>query len=106
MAFAEVYTALERGILDGGVTGANAAYGQRWYEVTDYMAGGLPLFTMENATVNADVWNNLPSDFQAVLGEEGARHELELFRITPVLSSLGVAKLLAAGMIYHPFSGN
>ena len=45
MAFAEVYTALERGILDGGVTGANAAYGQRWYEVTDYMAGGLPLLT-------------------------------------------------------------
>ena len=84
VAFAEVYTALERGILDGGVTGANAAYGQRWYEVTDYMAGGLPLFTMENATVNADVWNNLPDPTsEAVLGEEGARHELELFRITP-----------------------
>ena len=40
VAFAEVYTALERGILDVGVTGANAAYGQRRNEVTAYMAGG------------------------------------------------------------------
>lgn len=36
MAFAEVYTALERGILDAGVTAASAGYGQRWYEVIDY----------------------------------------------------------------------
>ena len=32
VAFAEVYTALERGILDAGVTGATSGYGQRWYE--------------------------------------------------------------------------
>ena len=104
VAFAEVYTALERGILDGGVTGANAAYGQRWYEVADYMAGPLPLFTVENATFNPDVWNSLPADFQAILLEEGAKYELEFFRVTPVLSGLGIPKLLDQGMIYTPFS--
>ena len=104
VAFAEVYTALERGILDGGVTGANAAYGQRWYEVADYMAGPLPLFTVENATFNPDVWDNLPADFQAVLMEEGAKYELEFFRVTPILSALGIPKLLDEGMIYTPFS--
>lgn len=104
VAFAEVYTALERGILDGGVTGANAAYGQRWYEVADYMAGPLPLFTVENATFNPDVWNSLPADFQAVLMEEGAKYELEFFRVTPILSALGIPKLLDEGMIYTPFS--
>ena len=104
VAFAEVYTALERGILDGGVTGANAAYGQRWYEVADYMAGPLPLFTVENATFNPDVWNNLPQDFQAILLEEGAKYELEFFRVTPILSSLGIPKLLDEGMTYNPFS--
>ena len=35
MAFAEVYTALERGILEAGVTAASAGYGQRWYEVRE-----------------------------------------------------------------------
>ena len=104
VAFAEVYTALERGILDGGVTGANAAYGQRWYEVASYMAGPLPLFTVENATFNPDVWNGLPADFQAILMEEGAKYELEFFRVTPILSSLGIPKLLDQGMIYNPFS--
>ena len=104
VAFSEVYTALERGILDGGVTGANAAYGQRWYEVADHMAGPLPLFTVENATFNYDVWQELPEDFRQILIEEGAIYELEFFRFTPVLSSLGIPKLLDEGMIYTPFS--
>ncbi len=39
VAFADVYTALERGVLDGGVTGGTPGYGQRWYEVTDYLYG-------------------------------------------------------------------
>ena len=104
VAFTEVYTALERGILDGGVTGANAAYGQRWYEVAKYMSGPLPLFTVENATFNAAVWNELPEDFQQVLWEEGAKYELEFFRVTPILSQLGIPKLLDEGMTYIPFS--
>ncbi len=104
VAFTEVYTALERGILDGGVTGANAAYGQRWYEVADYMSGPLPLFTVENATFNYDVWQAIPEDFRQILIEEGARYELEFFRVTPILSALGIPKLLDEGMIYTPFS--
>ena len=104
VAFTEVYTALERGILDGGVTGANAAYGQRWYEVADYMSGPLPLFTVENATFNYNVWQEIPEDFQRILWEEGARYELEFFRVTPILSALGIPKLLDEGMIYTPFS--
>ena len=99
-----MYTALERGILDVGVTGANAAYGRRRNEVTAYMAGRLPLFTVENATVNADVWNSLPEEFRDILLEEGAGYELEFFRVTPILSSLGIPKLLDEDMIYIPFS--
>ena len=104
MAFNEVYTALERGLLDGGVTSAKGAYDQMWYEVTDYMAGPLPLFTAENGTVNKEMWDSLPEDFRDILWEEGARYELEFFRITPVLSRLGIPKLLDTGMTYIPFS--
>ena len=60
VAFAEVYKALERGILDCGVTGADPAYGQRWYEVTQYMNGPLHSFTATNNIVNAQVWGKMP----------------------------------------------
>ena len=39
IAFSEVYTALERGIIDAGVTGSTPGYGQRWYEVAGYLNG-------------------------------------------------------------------
>ena len=68
------------------------------------MAGGLPLFTVENGTVNREVWDSLPDDFRTILREDGARYELEFFRVTPILSSLGIPKLLDEDMIYIPFS--
>ena len=67
------------------------------------MAGGLPLFTVENGTVNREVWDSLPDDFRTILWEDGARYELEFFRVTPILSSLGIPKLLDEDMIYIPF---
>ena len=56
LAFAEVYTALERGILDAGVTGATAGHGQRWYEVTSYMSGPLTNLISTSNVMNAEVW--------------------------------------------------
>ena len=63
MAFAEVYTALERGILDAGVTSANPGLSQRWYEVTEYMNGRLYSFNATTNVVNEDVWNGIPPTF-------------------------------------------
>ena len=57
VAFAEVYTALERGILDCGVTVAFAAHAQRWYEVTDFMVGPLSSQLLNTVIVNRDVWD-------------------------------------------------
>jgi|SRR5215216_3278055 TRAP-type transport system periplasmic protein len=39
IAFAEVYTGLERGTLDGGFTAAGPGHSQKWYEVTKYLVG-------------------------------------------------------------------
>ena len=55
VAFAEVYAALERGILDAGVTGASPGYSQRWYEVTEFMNGGLKSFNSTMNVINKDV---------------------------------------------------
>ena len=98
VAFAEVYTALERGILDCGVTGADPAYGQRWYEVTSYMNGPLPSFTATNNIVNSMVWDRMPEDLQQIFLEEGARSELEQLRLTAIQNEVGTEKNLNAGL--------
>jgi len=92
VAFAEVYTAIERGILDCGVTGADAAYGQRWYEVTDYMIGPLLGFTFHSNVVSNAVWNSLTTDLQQILLEEAAKSELEALRLAAIQNEMGLVK--------------
>ena len=98
VAFAEVYTALERGILDCGVTGADPAYGQRWYEVTTHMNGFLVSLFNDNVVMNATNFNKLPDDIQAILIEEGAKHELEALRLAAIQNEVGVKKNELAGL--------
>ena len=104
VAFAEVYTALERGILDCGVTVAFAAHAQRWYEVTDYMVGPLSSQLLNTVIVNRELWEGLPSDIQQIILEEGARHELEAIRVTPAWNEVWIQRNIDAGLEYQEFS--
>jgi TRAP-type C4-dicarboxylate transport system substrate-binding protein len=104
VAFAEVYTALERGILDCGVTVAFAAHGQRWYEVADYMVGPLSSQLVNTMVMNEKVFSDLPEDLRQILIEEGARHELEAIRTTPAWNEVWTGRLVDAGLEYIPFT--
>ena len=92
LAFAEVYTAIERGILDCGVTGADAGFGQRWYEVTDYIIGPLVSFPSNNNVINAEKWASIPADLQQIILEEAAKSELEALRISSIQNEMGLLK--------------
>ena len=98
LAFAEVYTALERGILDAGVTGSTPGHGQRWYEVTQYLNGPLKSLLSTNNIVNAEVWDSIPPDLQQIFIEEGTKSELEQLRLTSIQNVTGVQKNIDAGM--------
>ena len=104
MAFAEVYTALERGILDAGVTGAHAGHGQRWYEVTDNIVGPFISMPMGFETMNRVTWGRIPADLQAIVIEEGAKMELENLRLAAVWNETGVEVNVAEGMTFLPWS--
>ena len=92
LAFAEVYTAIERGILDCGVTGADAGFGQRWYEVTDYIIGPLVSFPSNNNVINGTKWAEIPEDLQKIITEEAAKSELEALRISAIQNEMGLLK--------------
>ena len=104
VAFAEVYAALERGILDAGVTGASPGYSQRWYEVTEFMNGGLKSFNSTMNVINKDVWEGIPADLQQIIIEEGAKYELEAPRIAGIQNRMGVARNVEAGLKHIEFS--
>ena len=98
IAFSEVYTALERGIIDAGVTGSTPGYGQRWYEVAGYLNGPLKSLLSTNNIVNAEVWDSIPADLQQIFIEEGTKSELEQLRLTSIQNVTGVQKNIDAGM--------
>ena len=104
MAFAEVYTALERGILDAGVTGAHAGHGQRWYEVTDNLIGPFISMPMGFETMNVETWGRIPEDLQNIIIEEGAKMELENLRLAAVWNETGVQVNVDKGMTFMPWS--
>ena len=104
MAFAEVYTALERGILDAGVTGAHAGHGQRWYEVTENLIGPFISMPMGFETMNQNTWSQIPEDLQNIVIEEGAKMELENLRLAAVWNETGVKVNVDKGMTFMPWS--
>ncbi len=104
LAFAEVYTALERGIINTGITGATPGYGQRWYEVSDYINGPLYSFISTPNAINRYVWDRIPRDIQQILIEEGAKHELEALRLAAIQNLTGLERNINAGLEFVEFS--
>ena len=104
VAFAEVYTALERGILDAGVTGVLPGYGQKWYEVTDYLVGPIPARPHNTIVMNLDRWNELPQDIQQIILEEGERYSENALTKVDQWEQEGIDSNIAAGMEYIEFT--
>jgi TRAP-type C4-dicarboxylate transport system substrate-binding protein len=105
MAFAEVYPALERGVIDGAVTCGSCAVGQKWFEVTDYLTGPVPgTFAETFITFNATQWASLPADFQAIILEEGVLHS-ERAKAAALKSDLeSEGDLIELGMTHSNFT--
>jgi TRAP-type C4-dicarboxylate transport system substrate-binding protein len=64
MAMSEVYPALQRGVIDGGVTSLEGVMGNKWYEVLKYVND----WPMGNGSyiwvANKKSWAALPADLQ------------------------------------------
>ena len=106
VAFADVYTALERGVLDAGVTGGEPGHSQRWYEVTDYLYGPIiGSVAVAYFTMSSDSWSQLPPDIQQIILDVGKEHE-KLARKTLIeeWNVFSVEANVEAGMIHRPFS--
>jgi TRAP-type transport system periplasmic protein len=105
VAFAEVYTALERGTLDAAITGTKPGLGLRWYEVAGYLVGPISMRPHISLAVNRNVWKRLPKDLQVALKEEAeAIVEGKAFEAIEVWNQEGIDKNVEKGMEHQPFS--
>jgi TRAP-type C4-dicarboxylate transport system substrate-binding protein len=105
VAFAEVYTALERGTLDAAITGTKPGLGLRWYEVSKYLVGPIAMRPHVALSINKNTWKRLPKDLQTVLQEEAeAIVEGKAFEAIEVWNQEGIDKNVEKGMQHQPFT--
>jgi TRAP-type C4-dicarboxylate transport system substrate-binding protein len=105
IAFAEVYTGLERGTLDGGFTASGPGYSQKWYEVTKYLVGPVTQMVQLPLVINKNVWKKLPADIQTILKEEAERViDNRAFELRDQWHREGIEGNVAKGMELTPFT--
>jgi TRAP-type transport system periplasmic protein len=98
MAFGEVYTALQTGVLDGFEHAASMVYSSKLYEVSDHVALTRHLFGPTVITYSLPLWNQLSEAEQQVL-TEAADLAIEINRaLAPLREQKALAQLEEVGM--------
>lgn len=67
MAFAELYTGLQQGTVDGQENPLDLIYAQNYFEVQDYLSLSEHLYYPRQYIINLDFFNSLPEDLQEVI---------------------------------------
>lgn len=69
MSVADVYSALEKGVVDGAIAGFSSFVDRSWYEVADYVVDEFFTKTLDAFVCNLDWWNSLSAEEQEMLQE-------------------------------------
>ena len=75
IAFNELYSSLQQGVIDGYENPFSLIVGMKFYEVTKYITLTNHVFGAYAFIINDDVYNKLPSDLQAILKSEVEKWE-------------------------------
>jgi len=98
MAFGELYTALQQGVVDGQENPMNLIYSQRFYEVQDFLSLSGHFYYPRQYIASENWWQGLEPEHQEILAEcakiacdiqreELAKYEIEMRK---VLTDLGM----------------
>ena len=91
IAFGEVVPALEKGVVDCGITGTMPGYKAKWTEVTDTLFR-LPVgYTIGTWVINLNVWNKLSKDTQSLVQKQMKDLENKSWQLIEAETDEGVA---------------
>jgi TRAP-type C4-dicarboxylate transport system substrate-binding protein len=104
MGGADVYSALQTGVVDGAAWPLTGAKDFKWYEVSNYLAD--PIFGQVGLMifVNQDVWNSLTDQEQSAMERAASRLEALTVERFDVLAALEKQELLDRGMQMTAFA--
>ncbi len=100
---AEVYTALQRGTIDGANSGISSFWERKYYEVTKYIT--CPDFAYGTGVllINKKKWDSLPTDVQKVIAEVSEEVRVKVRKECEKIDSESLTLLKDKGMdIYDP----
>lgn len=101
MAFGEVYTAMQTGVLDGFEHGASVVVAQKFYEVAKYIALTQHLFGPLVFAYSKMQWAELTDEEKAILEEGARRARDEQRRLAPVEVNKAFDFLKQQGMVIN-----
>jgi C4-dicarboxylate-binding protein DctP len=96
MAFSEVYTALQQGVVDGEENTASNKYTQKMHEVQKHMTLSDHGVVMYAVVVNKKFWDGLPADIRKTLDEVMAESTKYVWDIAQKENDDALAKIKAA----------
>ncbi len=98
MPFGEVYMALQTGVVDACENGTATLYGQRFYEVADYLSTLAVLPSLSLTLMSKKVWDSLSQEEQKAIMDA----EPEVFETTKdalfALNAKGLTEMKKAGI--------
>lgn len=98
MPGSEVYQALQTGVVDGCLTGVDAAYARRFYEVQKYGSAGAVVTVYANLIVNPAWWDKLPPEIRKSIGSAAQKAELALLPKSNGIAPEKIDNLRGKGM--------
>jgi len=96
MAFSEVYTALQQGVVDGEENTPSNKYTQKMHEVQKHMTMSDHGVVMYAVVVNKKFWDGLPPDIRKSLNEAMAESTKYVWEIAKKENDDALAKIRAA----------
>jgi len=95
---AEIYTSLDKGVVEGTSWPVLGALGYRWYEVAKYMMRPAFGFSVQPILINLNLWNRLGEAERRLLLDEGRKVEESWFKEAGRLAEEEEKALLGKGM--------
>jgi TRAP-type C4-dicarboxylate transport system substrate-binding protein len=90
LPFPEVYTSMERGVIDGAITGTLAGNTAAWFEIANYLYMCPMGFGLQMHAANLDYWKKLPADVRDLLTKKFKELEDEFWKYGEAADQDGV----------------